>query len=54
MSSRSKKQDTVALSTAEAEYVTLSIAAQESVWMARLNTEHGNPPKLGTSRYPGG
>ncbi len=35
----SKKQDTVALQTAEAEYVALSSAAQESVWMRRLNTQ---------------
>ena len=33
MSWRSKKQSTVALSTAEAEYVALSSAAQECVWM---------------------
>ena len=30
---RSKKQDTMALSTAEAEYVALSSATQECVWM---------------------
>jgi len=42
---RSRKQDTVALSTAEAEYVALSSAAQECVWMRRLNTELGNPPQ---------
>ena len=41
---RSKKQDTVALSTAEAEYVALSSAAQECVWMRRLVSELGNPP----------
>ena len=40
-----QKQDTVALSTAEAEYVALSSATQESVWMGRLNTELGNPLK---------
>lgn len=39
---RSKKQDTVALSTAEAEYVALSSAAQECVWLRRLNSELGN------------
>ena len=38
-----KKQDTVALSTAEAEYVALSSAAQKCVWMRRLNSELGNP-----------
>ena len=41
---RSKKQDTVALSTAEAEYVALSSAAQECVWMRRLVSELGKPP----------
>ena len=41
---RSKKQDTVALSTAEAEYVALSSATQECVWMRRLVSELGNPP----------
>ena len=45
MSWRSKKQDTVTLSTAEAEYVALSSATQECVWMRRLNSELGNPPK---------
>lgn len=42
---KSKKQDTVALSTAEAEYMALSCAAQESIWMRRLNSELGNPPQ---------
>ena len=32
----SKKQSTVALSTAEAEYLSLSSAAQEPVWLRRL------------------
>lgn len=41
---RSRKQNTVALSTAEAEYVALSSAAQECVWMRRLVAELGNPP----------
>ena len=41
---RSKKQDTVALSTAEAEYVALSSAAQETVWLRRLISELNNPP----------
>ena len=40
---RSKKQGTVALSTAEAEYVALSSAVQECVWMRRLLAELGNP-----------
>ena len=34
----SKKQATVALSTSEAEYVTLSSATQEAVWLRRLLT----------------
>ena len=39
---RSKKQESVALSTAEAEYVALSSAAQECVWIKRLNFELAN------------
>ena len=39
---RSKKQATVSISTAEAEYVALSSAAQECVWMRRLNLELEN------------
>ena len=42
---RSKKQDTVALSTAEAKYVALSSAAKECVWIQRLNSDLENPPK---------
>ena len=42
---RSRKQSTVALSTAEAEYVALSIAAQECVWLRRLLSELGDPPR---------
>lgn len=42
---RSKKQACVALSTAEAEYIALSSAAQESVWLRRLTTELGSPPQ---------
>ena len=38
---RSKKQDCVALSTAEAEYVALSSAGQESVWLRKLTAELG-------------
>ena len=33
---RSKKQTCVALSTAEAEYIALSAAAQEALWMRQL------------------
>ena len=39
MSWRSKKQTTVGLSTAEAEYVALASAAQEAVWMKQLTPE---------------
>ncbi len=35
---RSKKQSCVALSTAEAEYIALASAAQESVWLQELLT----------------
>ena len=49
---RSRKQDTVALSTAEAEYVALSSAAQECVWMRRLVAELGNPPGGHPGRQP--
>ena len=37
----SKKQATVALSTAEAEYVALSVATQEAIWLRRLLTDVG-------------
>ena len=40
---RSKRQDTVALSTAEAEYLALSSATQEVMWMKKLNSDLGNP-----------
>ena len=36
---RSKKQSCVALSTAEAEYIALSAAAQESLWLNQLISE---------------
>ncbi len=35
----SKKQAIIALSTAEAEYVSLSAAAQEAVWLKKLMSE---------------
>ena len=41
---KSRKQNTVALSTAEAEYVALSTATQECMWMQKLLSELGNPP----------
>ena len=40
---KSKKQSCVALSTAEAEYVALSSAAQESVWLRKIITELWSP-----------
>ena len=47
MSWRSKKQSCVALSTAEAEYMALSSAAQVAVWLRELckdlNSELTNP-----------
>ena len=36
---RSKKQPCVALSTAEAEYIALSAAVQEALWMKQLLTD---------------
>ena len=36
---RSKKQTSVALSTAEAEYIALAYASQEAIWLRRLMTE---------------
>jgi hypothetical protein len=45
----SKKQNTVALSTVEAEYISGSLATQEAIWITKLLTEVGlniNAPKL--------
>ena len=42
---KSRKQESVALSTAEAEYIALSSAAQETVWIRRLVTELGDKPE---------
>ena len=36
---KSRKQSCVALSTAEAEYIALSQAAQEAIWLRQLNTD---------------
>ena len=41
----SKKQATVALSTTEAEYVALSTATQEAIWLRRLLADIGEPPE---------
>ncbi len=48
---KSKKQDCVALSTAEAEYVALSSAAQESVWLNKWSAELGCSLKEPTLIY---
>ena len=42
---KSRKQECVALSTAEAEYIALSSAAQETVWIRRLISELGTELK---------
>ena len=47
----SKKQATVALSTAEAEYVALSTATQEAIWLRRLLADVGEPPEGLTEIY---
>ena len=44
----SQKQSTVALSTAEAEYIALSSAAQEIVWLKKLNSKY---LRLGNQLY---
>lgn len=48
---KSKKQTCVALSTAEAEYVALAAAAQESVWMANLLKDIDGENKHATVIY---
>ena len=47
----SKKQATVSLSTAEAEYVALSTATQEAIWLRRLLADIGEPPEGPTEIY---
>ena len=42
----SKKQPVVALSTTEAEYVALSSATQEAVWLGRLLSDIKAPPQI--------
>ena len=44
----SKRQASVALSTVEAEYMALSQATQEAVWLQRLLEEVGESTKEGT------
>ena len=51
ISSRSKKQARVALSTAEAEYIALASAAQEAVWVRQLLTVLRSNPKEATRIY---
>ncbi|SMN02585.1 hypothetical protein SPONN_1431 [uncultured Candidatus Thioglobus sp.] len=46
-----KKQSSVALSTAESEYMALSSAAQEAVWIRELNSDLGNPQSQPTLIY---
>ena len=48
---RSKKQSCVALSTAEAEYMALSSAAQEAIWLIQLTTELSSPPETSTTIF---
>ena len=43
MTWKSKKQSCIALSTTEAEYIALSSAAQEAIWMRELSTDLRNP-----------
>lgn len=45
---KSKKQTTTALSSTEAEYITLSEAAQEAIWLRSLYEELGIPLKYAT------
>ena len=47
----SKKQTNVALSTAEAEYVALSSAVQEAIWLRQLNSKLNHPPSNPTVIY---
>ena len=48
---RSKKQSCVALSTAEAEYMALASAAQESIWLQQLLSDLNNKPTDGMVIY---
>ncbi len=49
---KSRKQQTVALSTAEAEYVAASAAAQESIWLRKLLTDLGREKLYPQGRQP--
>ena len=48
---RNKKQTSVALSTAEAEYIALSSATQEAVWLRQLTSELRFKPTKPTVIY---
>ena len=48
---RSKKQTSLALSTAEAEYIALSGATQEAVWLRQLTSELRFKPTKPTVIY---
>uniref|UniRef100_A0A1X7SFX4 Reverse transcriptase Ty1/copia-type domain-containing protein n=1 Tax=Amphimedon queenslandica TaxID=400682 RepID=A0A1X7SFX4_AMPQE len=48
---KSKRQDCVALSTAEAEYMALASTAQEAVWMRELNADMNNKPNGPTTIF---
>jgi len=45
VSSSSRKQQTVSLSSVEAEYIALSAATQEAMWLRSMLTELGFKPK---------
>ena len=47
----SKRQAIVALSTTETEYVALSTATQEAIWLRRLLADIGEPPEGPTEIY---
>ena len=47
----SRKQKCVALSTAEADYIVLSGAAQECIWLRRLAADLGSSPQAPTLIY---
>ena len=48
---RSKKQTSIALSTAEPEYMALASATQEAIWLRKLNCELSHPPSNATVIY---
>ncbi|MCP3662963.1 MAG: Ty1/Copia family ribonuclease HI [Gammaproteobacteria bacterium] len=47
----SKRQAVVALSTAEAEYIALSTATPEVIWLRKLLKDLGQPPEGPTTLY---